>query len=86
MHARASGAVNGFGHKGGVKTVGVGDLFHRLFDGDDAVGGVQRLGVLKINLMLPGGALVVGGLDLKPQGLQGQADFPAGVVPMVNGA
>ena len=36
--------------------------------------------------MLPGGALVVGGLDLKPQGLQGQADFPAGVVPMVNGA
>ena len=86
MHAGACGAIDGLGHEGGVEAVGIGDLLHRLLEGDDIVRGGKGLGVLEVNLMLAGGALVVGGFDFKPQGLQGQADLPAGVVPVVDGA
>ena len=86
VHAGTGRAIDGLGHKGSMQAVGVGDLLDRLLEGDDVVGGVECIGILKVDLMLTGGALVVRGFDLKAQGFQSQADLPAGVVTVVDGA
>ena len=59
MHARARHTVDGFGHKGGVEAVLLGQNFDRQLEGHDLVGALQRRGVLEVDLMLAGGDFVM---------------------------
>ena len=86
VHTTAGGAVDGLGHEGGVEAVLLGQGLHRQLEGHDVVGGPEGVGVLEVDLVLPGGYLVVAGLDLKAHLLQGEADLPAGAFAMVQGA
>ena len=71
VHPVASGAINGLWHKGGVEFIGIGNFLHRLLEGDDIVRSVEGVGIFEVDLMLAGGALMVGSLNLKAQLFQG---------------
>ena len=86
MHAAAGHAGDGLGHESGVKAVFLGQGLHRQLEGHDVVGGAEGVGIFKVDLVLPGGHLVVAGLDFKAHLLQAQADLPAGGLPVVQGA
>ncbi len=62
------------------------DLLDHETEGDDGVGGGNRLAVLEIDLVLPGRHLVVGGLDLETHRLEHQGDVASRFLAEVSGA
>ena len=56
------------------------------FEGHDVVGGAEGVGVLEVDLVLAGGHLVVGGLNLKAHLFQRHADLAAGALAVVERA
>ena len=71
VHARAVDAVDRLGHERRVQAVLLGDRLQRELEGDRVVGGLERVGVLEVDLVLAGGDLVVGGLDADAERLEG---------------
>ena len=62
--------VDRLGHERRVQAVLLGDGLQRELEGDGVVGGLQRVGVLEVDLVLADGDLVVGRLDLDPERLE----------------
>ncbi|MPM90430.1 hypothetical protein SDC9_137551 [bioreactor metagenome] len=83
VHAGAGLSEDGLRHKGGVQAVLLGDDFDRHFKGHDVVGRFERVGVFKVDLVLAGRHLVVGGLDFKAHVFQRDADFSSGGLAMI---
>lgn len=71
------------GHKGGEQAVLCGDCLDRHFEGDEIIRRTQRVCVSEIHLMLAGAALVVGAFRPQPHLLEGEADLPADVFPLI---
>ena len=84
MHTAAGDAVNGFRHKGGVKTVTLGHRANHQFEGLDAVSGGQRFIVFKINFMLARGTFMMGGLDFIAHVFQIIDHFTAGIGSLIH--
>ena len=83
-----SGAVYPFlwlGHKGGVKAVALGDGLGRHFKGHNVIRRLKHIRILKIDLMLAWGDLVMGGFHLKFHGFQIQHNIPAHIFRQVDG-
>ena len=70
VHAGAVDPEDRLRHERGVQPVLLGDRLQRELEGDGVVGGAQRVGVLEVDLVLAGGDLVVGRLDLDPERLE----------------
>ena len=83
VHAAAVDAEHRLGHERGVQAVLLCQRLDSQLEGHDVIGGVQGVGVLEVDLMLAGGDLVVGRLDLKAHLLKRHADLPAGVLAVV---
>ena len=58
------------GHERRVQAVLLRDRLERELEGDRVVGGLQRVGVLEVDLVLAGRDLVVGRLDPDPERLE----------------
>ena len=86
VHSVSGQAVDGLGHEGGVEVVPLGDGFHRQLEGHNLVGTLQGGGVFEVDLVLAGGHLMVGRLDLIAHLLQGQTDPPPGGLAVIQGA
>ena len=86
VHARTVDAEHRLGHEGGVQPMQLGNRTHHVFEGHYVVGRGQGVVVAEVNLVLPRGNFVVGGLHVKPHLLQGQDYVPAGVLAAVQGA
>ena len=71
VHAGTVDAEHRLGHEGGVQAKLSGDRTDNPFEGDGIVGGGQGVGIFEVDLMLPFGDLMMGGLDLKAHGLEG---------------
>ena len=70
VHPRAVDPVDRLGHERRVQAVLLGDRLERELEGDRVVGGLERVGVLEVDLVLAGRDLVVGGLDADPERLE----------------
>ena len=70
VHPGAVDPVDRLRHERRVQPVLLGDRLERELEGDRVVGGLQRVGVLEVDLVLAGGDLVVGRLDPDPERLE----------------
>ena len=86
MHPVAGDVVDGLGHEGGVEVVLLGDALGHQLKGHNLVGALQGVVILKVDLVLSHGALVMAGLNLKAHLLQIQADLLPGGFAVVQGA
>ena len=85
VHARAVDAEERLRHEGGVQPLARGDRLQRRLEGDRVVGGAQGIGVLEVDLVLPGGDLVMRRLDLDPERLEVVHHLLADIGPEVLG-
>ena len=86
MHPRTGLIEDGLGHKGGMEAMLVGDGLHHQFKGHNIVGSAKGVVITEVDFMLAACHLMVGGFDLKPHILKGQANIPAGFLTAVDGA
>ena len=86
VHAAAVDAEHRLGHEGGVQAVLLRQRLDGELEGHDVVGGAEGVGVFEVDLVLAGGHLVVGGLDLKAHLFQRHADLAAGALAVVERA
>ena len=79
VHGRARVLAERFGHEGGGAAFGDGDLFDDVTEGHHVVGHGEGVGVAQVDLLLTGGALVVGELDGDTHRFEGFDGVPAEV-------
>ena len=70
VHTRARDARKRFGHEGGIQALALGDRLYRVLQRDGAVGRLQSLVILEVDLVLAGRGFVMVRLDGDPELLQ----------------
>ena len=85
MQSAAALLFNGLGKERGKQAVLRRDSLHGRAERHEIVGRLKRGGAMKIHLILPRSLFVMGALRAQAHFLQGQADAPADVLPMIEG-
>ena len=85
VHTRAVYAEDGLGHEGRVQAVLLREGLDGHAEGHDVVRGGEGVGVLEVNLVLPGGDLVMARLYLEAHLLEGEADVAADEFAVIDG-
>ncbi len=86
VHAAAVHSLDRLGHERGEEAVAVGHIPDDELEGGEIVRRDERIGVLEVDLVLAGGHLVVGGLDLETHLRELLDDHPPDLLALVERA